>query len=154
MWLTPYSSSVRMVASASSCVTREKAAAPKMVRVDWWPVRPKGAVGMLVWVVMVIVLTSGRRLYCGQVNRCVHGGADRAGSAARAGGGGVPERGRTGRQRRGRGGRVGRGGSAGDRVARRADAAGLRGAAEGGRLQRRCRAESGPGGAGGGADRW
>src|SRR5919202_1788996 len=48
MWLTPRSSSSSKVRSASSCVTRLNAAAPKMVRVLWCPVRPNGCFSIIV----------------------------------------------------------------------------------------------------------
>src|SRR5437879_725491 len=46
MWLIPCSRRTSRVRSASSCVTREREAAPKMTRVLSWPVRPNGRVGI------------------------------------------------------------------------------------------------------------
>src|SRR4051812_9373305 len=47
MWLTPAASSRAIVASALSCPMLPSAAAPKMTRVDWWPVLPKVRVGSM-----------------------------------------------------------------------------------------------------------
>src|SRR5918995_1071668 len=47
MWLTPKRSSSSIVRSASACVTALSAAAPKMARVLWCPVRPKLSVGII-----------------------------------------------------------------------------------------------------------
>src|SRR4051812_21603078 len=47
MWLTPAASRRAIVASALSCPMLPSAAAPKMTRVDWWPVLPKCRVGSM-----------------------------------------------------------------------------------------------------------
>lgn len=47
MWLTQYSSTSAIVRSPASCETRASAAAPKIVRVLWCPVRPKGIVAIM-----------------------------------------------------------------------------------------------------------
>src|SRR5262245_28318359 len=46
MWLTPCSSSRSRVRSASACETLATAAAPKIVRVLSWPVRPNGCLAI------------------------------------------------------------------------------------------------------------
>ena len=46
MWLTPCASSSSSVRSASACETLPSAAAPKIVRLLSWPVRPNGAVAI------------------------------------------------------------------------------------------------------------
>src|ERR1700681_329339 len=43
MWLMPCLSSTSRARSATSWVTLPRAAAPKRMRLLWWPVRPKGA---------------------------------------------------------------------------------------------------------------
>ena len=45
MWLMPCSSSIASVRSPIAGVHFQKAAAPKMMRVLMWPVRPKGRLG-------------------------------------------------------------------------------------------------------------
>src|SRR3954464_8399468 len=47
MWLTPCSSTSPSVRAAWACETEPSAAAPKIVRVLSWPVRPNGAVGII-----------------------------------------------------------------------------------------------------------
>src|SRR5215204_6288246 len=47
MWLMPHSWIAASVVSARSWLIPPSAAAPKIARVDWWPVRPKGAVGIM-----------------------------------------------------------------------------------------------------------
>src|SRR5574341_955916 len=48
MWLTPAAMTFSIAASASACVTSQKAAAPKMATVLMWPVLPKRRVCMMV----------------------------------------------------------------------------------------------------------
>jgi hypothetical protein len=43
MWFTPCSSSSSSARSASRLAPRASAAAPKIARLDWWPVAPNGA---------------------------------------------------------------------------------------------------------------
>src|SRR3954453_12891201 len=46
MWLTPCSSSTSSAPSASAWVPLPSAAAPKITRLDSWPVAPKGVRGI------------------------------------------------------------------------------------------------------------
>src|SRR3954470_15335520 len=47
MWLMPSDWTSAIVASARSWLMEPSAAAPKMTRVDWWPVLPKSRVGSM-----------------------------------------------------------------------------------------------------------
>src|SRR3954470_14249595 len=47
MWLMPSDWTSAIVASARSWLMEPRAAAPKMTRVDWWPVLPKSRVGSM-----------------------------------------------------------------------------------------------------------
>ena len=49
MWFTPWRSRTSSTPSARSWRIEPRAAAPKIVRVLWWPVRPKGAVGNMTY---------------------------------------------------------------------------------------------------------
>jgi hypothetical protein len=48
MWLTPCSSNTSRALSASSLLTLPRAAAPKITRLDSWPVAPNGARSIIV----------------------------------------------------------------------------------------------------------
>src|SRR5918995_2732893 len=47
MWLTPWASSRSRTPSARSWRIEDRAAAPKMTRLESWPVRPNGAVAIM-----------------------------------------------------------------------------------------------------------